>query len=58
VAQVLALPHQHPTCGKQRRADELAKANRWVPLLSPNTLKRILQSAGLWTSQSSGQKAG
>ncbi len=58
VAQVLALRHHHPTWGKQRLADELAKANGWVPLVSPNTVKRILQSAGLWTTQSSGQKGG
>jgi transposase len=58
VAQVLALHHQHPTWGKQRLADELAKANGWVPLVSPNTVKRILQDAGLWTTQSPGQKGG
>jgi len=58
VAQVLALRHRHPTWGKQRLADELAKANGWVPLVSPNTVKRILQSAGLWITQSAGQKGG
>jgi len=58
VAQVLALRHQHPTWGKQRLADELAKANGWVPLVSPNTVKRILLSAGLWLTQSTGQKGG
>jgi transposase len=58
VAQVLALRHQHQGWGKQRLADELAKANGWVPLVSPNTVKRILQDAGLWTTQSSGQKGG
>ncbi len=58
VAQVLALRQHHPTWGKQRLADELAKANGWVPLVSPNTVKRILQDAGLWTSQSAGQKGG
>ena len=58
VEQVLALRHQHPTWGKQRLADELAQANGWVPLVSPNTVKRILQSAGLWPSQIPGQKGG
>jgi transposase len=58
VAQVLALRQQHPTWGKQRLADELAKANGWIPLVSPNTVKRILQSAGLWLREDPGQKRG
>lgn len=56
--QVLTLRHHHPTWGKQRLADELAKANGWVPLVSPNTVKRILQDAGLWTTPSAGKKGG
>ena len=48
VAQVMVLRQQQPTWGKQRLADELAKANAWVPLVSPNTVKRILRDAGLW----------
>jgi transposase len=58
VQQVLALRQQHPDWGKQRLADELAKANGWVPLISPNTVKRILRDAGLWTSETAGQKRG
>ena len=46
--QVIELHQQHPTWGKQRLADELAKANDWRPLVSPNTVKRILRDAGLW----------
>ena len=46
--QVIALRQQHPEWGKQRLADELAKANGWVPIVSPNTVKRILRDAGLW----------
>jgi transposase len=49
-AQVIALRQQHPDWGKQRLADELAKANHWIPLISPNTVKRILHDAGLWTT--------
>jgi hypothetical protein len=30
--------------GKQRIADELAKANGWVPIVNPNTVKRILHN--------------
>ena len=46
--RVIALRQQHPTWGKRRISDELAKANHWVPLLSPNRVKRILMDAGLW----------
>ena len=46
--QVIALRQQHPDWGKQRLADELTKANGWVPLVCPNTIKRILRDAGLW----------
>jgi transposase len=46
--QVIALRRAHPEWGKQRLADELAKANDWVPIVSPNTVKRILQDAALW----------
>lgn len=46
--QVLALHTAHPDWGKARIAHEMAKANNWVPLVSPNTVKRILHSAGLW----------
>ena|SRR5215468_11936714 len=56
--QVIALRHDHPDWGKQRLADELAKANGWRPLLSPNTVKRILRDAGLWTTKAPGQKRG
>jgi transposase len=48
VDQVLVLRQQQPTWGKQRLAEELAKAHGWVPLVSPNTVKRILRTAGLW----------
>ena len=47
--RVLALRREHPTWGKTRIAEELAKANQWVPLVSPNTVRRILQDAGLWS---------
>ncbi len=46
--QVMALRSTHPDWGKQRIADELAKARGWVPLVCPNTVKRILRDAGLW----------
>ena len=29
-------------------ADEMAKGNNWVPVVSPNTVRRILRDADLW----------
>jgi putative transposase len=46
--QVITARREHPEWGKRRIADELAKANNWVPLVSPNTVRRILKDAGLW----------
>ena len=48
--RVIDLRQQHPTWGKRRISGELAKANNWEPLLSPNSVKRILIDAGLWVS--------
>lgn len=57
-AQVIAMRRAHPERGKRRIADELAKGNNWVPLVSPNTVKRILQDAGLWPEAESVAKKG
>lgn len=57
-AKVAAMRREHPEWGKRRIADELAKANNWVPLVSPNTVKRILKDAGLWPPAESGAKKG
>ena len=46
--RVIALRQAHPTWGKQRIADELTRANQWVPLASHGTVRRILVDAGLW----------
>jgi len=56
--QVVALRQEHPAWGKQRIADQLAKANNWVPLISPNTVKRILRTAGLWATRVAPAKKG
>ncbi len=48
----------HPAWGQQRLADELAKANGWVPLVSPNTVTRILRDAGLWVPRLPEKKGG
>jgi transposase len=52
--RIIALRKEHPDWGKKRIADELAKANNWVPLTSPNTVKRILVDAGLWKAAEAG----
>jgi len=46
--EVIELRRQNGSWGKQRIADELAKKNNWIPVISPNTVRRILQDAGLW----------
>ena len=46
--QVIALRREHPDWGKDRIADELAKAHGWTPTVSPNTVRRMLRDAGLW----------
>ncbi len=56
--RVIAARQHHPEGGKQRLADELAKANTWVPLVSPNTVKRILRDAGLWSGPTPTEKRG
>jgi len=56
--QVLALRRQHPDWGKDRIADELAKAHGWVPIISPNTVRRILRDAGLWDNPAAAAKKG
>jgi transposase len=56
--QVVAIRKESPEWGKRRIADELAKGNNWVPLVSPNTVKRILKDAGLWSPAESGAKKG
>lgn len=54
--QVIDMRRAHPDWGKARIAHEMAKANNWVPLVSPNTVKRILRSADLWPESEAGKK--
>ena len=56
--QVINHRKQQPTWGKRRIADELAKANNWTPVVSPNTVRRILIDAGLWFKEPSEKKKG
>jgi transposase len=54
--QVIRMYQEHPDWGKKRIEQELAKANNWVAVVSPNTVKRILADAKLWTSSQKGKK--
>ena len=56
--EVVRMRQASPEWGKQRIADELAKANHWVPVVSVNTVRRILRDAGLWPEAESGAKKG
>lgn len=56
--QVLELRKQHADWGKHRIADEIAKSNNWVPLISPNTVRRILEEAELWKPEEKRPKKG
>ena len=54
--QVIDLKKGDVTWGKRRIAEELAKANNWEPIVSANTVRRILRTAGLWPESSTGEK--
>ena len=53
--KVSALRRANPDWGKRRIADELTKENNWEPLVSPNTVRRILEDAGLWKTVEAGE---
>jgi transposase len=57
-AQVIAMREAHQSWGKQRIADEMAKDNNWVPLVSANTVRRILRDARLWPKPEDQAKKG
>jgi flagellar biosynthesis/type III secretory pathway chaperone len=54
--RVMEMRRQNPEWGKAHIAQEMAKANNWVPLVSPNTVKRILRDADLWPERGVGKK--
>jgi len=56
--KVIGLKRDHPDWGKERIAHELAKPNNWMPLVSPNTVRRILVDAGLWPASQTAEKKG
>ncbi len=54
--QVIDLRRQNPNWGKARLAHEMAQAHQWVPVVSPNTVKRILREADLWPESAGREK--
>lgn len=46
--QVIGLRQANPDWGKARISQEMAKANNGVAVVSPNTVRRMPQGAGLW----------
>ncbi|MBI5963777.1 MAG: hypothetical protein HY863_09910 [Chloroflexi bacterium] len=52
-AEKLELHDQHTEWGKHRITHEIAKATNWVPLVSPNTVRRVLEDDGLWKPEES-----
>jgi transposase len=56
--QVIEIRKAHADWGKRRIADEMVKANHWEPIISPNTVRRILETAGLWPGSGGGKKRG
>lgn len=56
--EVVRMREASPEWGKQRIADELAKANNWVPVVSVNTVRRVLQDAGFWPEGENEAKKG
>jgi transposase len=54
--RVAEMRRQNPDWGKARIAQEMAKANNWVPIVSPNTVRRILRAAGMWPESGGGGK--
>ena len=46
--KVIEKRRKNPAWGKQRISDEMAKENEWEHVVSPNTVRRILEDAGLW----------
>lgn len=49
--KVVKIKEKHPEWGKRRIADELGKENSWVPVISPNAVRRVLVENGLWPEQ-------
>lgn len=56
-SKVLDIQVAHADWGKKCLTDELSKANNWVPLVSPNSVRRILCEAVLRGSEERKEKS-
>jgi transposase len=54
--KVISMRRENPSWGKRHIADQVTKANNWVPQASPNTVRRILRDADLWEKEAEGEK--
>src|SRR5512136_2546943 len=54
--RVTEMRRENPDWGKARIAQEMAKANNWVAVVSPNAVRRMLRDAGLWPGSGTGGK--
>ena len=54
--KVIVMKRGHENWGKRRIANEMAKGNNWEPIVSANTVRRILHTAGLWPESGVGGK--
>ena len=56
--KVIELKKANAKWGRRRIANEIAKQNNWVPLVSPSSVKRILEQAGLLPEPEEAKKRG
>ncbi len=56
--QVIELRRKFPSWGKAQISKELARTNHSMPVVSPNTARRILIEAGLWNIDSEIEEQG
>lgn len=56
--RVIQMKQENLGWGKKRIAQEMAKANNWEPMVSANTVRRILEDANLWKEKGGGGKIG
>lgn len=54
--KVISMRRENPSWGKRHITDQVAKANDWVPQVSPNTVRRILRDADLWETGEAEEK--
>lgn len=54
--KVVELRRANPDWGKLRISQEMAKVNKWVEVVSPNTVRRMLRDADLWPESGPGKK--